>query len=409
MLKMGCEDILFMTCLIPHELYDEVRSKSKNNMQDAANALQWHLVEGFSFHLGEKLNIINVLPVASYPGYYREASVKEAVFNEGVPNESLSVGFNNVKIIRKESIFHSLYKAAGSWCKSSNASKTVICYGLNVSMLKALTKLKRKYPDISVCAIVADLPDMVDLSAKEDPVRHILGRISAALAYRSMECIDRYVFLTKHMSDHLNNRKPFCVMEGIASGEFEDIPYAENREPDIKTILYTGTLHRKFGVLNLLEAFSGIKEENYRLVICGKGDSEEEIKKAEAEDFRISYMGQLSRSEILKLQKTATVLVNPRMNNEEFTKYSFPSKNLEYLSSGVPVIAYKLDGIPDEYDDYIIYTESNEPSALAKKLVETASLSDEERRLLGKKAQDFVLEQKNPVVQTKKILSMIGF
>ena len=38
--------------------------------------------------------------------------------------------------------------------------------------------------------------------------------------------------------------------------------------------------------------------------------------------------------------------VNPRQNNEEFTKYSFPSKTMEYLASGVPVVAYKLDGIP---------------------------------------------------------------
>lgn len=59
-------------------------------------------------------------------------------------------------------------------------------------------------------------------------------------------------------------------------------------------------------------------------MICGIGDSEKAIREAAEKDFRISFLGQLPRSEVLEWQKQATVLVNPRQNNEEFTKYSFP-------------------------------------------------------------------------------------
>lgn len=98
--------------------------------------------------------------------------------------------------------------------------------------------------------------------------------------------------------------------------------------------------------MNLIDAFQQIKDPNYELRICGVGDSEDAIKAAAQKDERIHFWGKLPREQVLEWQSKATVLVNPRQNNEEFTKYSFPSKTMEYLSSGVPLVAYKLDGIP---------------------------------------------------------------
>ena len=194
-------------------------------------------------------------------------------------------------------------------------------------------------------------------------------------------------------------------MEGIATEtEIQRHTKAEN---EIKTVLYSGTLHKRFGVLNLVHAFGLIENPSYKLVICGIGDSEKEIKDVAAKDPRIDFRGQLDRKDILKLQQEATVLVNPRQNNEEFTKYSFPSKNLEYLSSGTPLVAYKLDGIPDEYDDFINYVPDNSPETLANKLIEVCEQSPQKRRSHGEAARKFVLENKNAVVQTKKILDLL--
>ena len=163
-----------------------------------------------------------------------------------------------------------------------------------------------------------------------------------------------------------------------------------------------------FGILHLIEAFKNIDSPNYRLIICGIGDSEEEIKKSSELDSRIDFLGQLKREDVLSLQKKATVLVNPRQNNEEFTKYSFPSKNLEYLSSGIPLVAYKLDGIPDEYDKYINYVPDNSTDAFASVIQKICELPVGERTEMGRRARDFVLEEKNNVKQTKRILDFIS-
>mgnify|MGYP003303651866 CR=1 FL=1 len=55
------------------------------------------------------------------------------------------------------------------------------------------------------------------------------------------------------------------------------------------------------------------------------------------------FTGKIDRSQVLALQRSATVLVNPRRNNEEYTKYSFPSKTMEYLA--VIIVAAVVFGL----------------------------------------------------------------
>ena len=108
------------------------------------------------------------------------------------------------------------------------------------------------------------------------------------------------------------------------------------------------------------------------------------------------------------MQQRAAVLVNPRQNNEEFTKYSFPSKTMEYLASGVPVVAYKLDGIPDEYDSYLNYVPDNSVEALTKTIQSICDMSPEERKDKGERARKFVLNEKNAEKQAKRILDFLN-
>ena len=67
---------------------------------------------------------------------------------------------------------------------------------------------------------------------------------------------------------------------------------------------------------------------------------------------------------------------------------------------------YKLDGIPDEYDNYLNYVPDDSMEALRDKIIQVCELSDDERREMGQKARDFVLKEKNSVVQTKKIIDL---
>ncbi|MGK0713944.1 glycosyltransferase [Aerococcus urinaeequi] len=198
---------------------------------------------------------------------------------------------------------------------------------------------------------------------------------------KNLKFVDSFVLLTNQMKDMLNiGKKPFIVIEGVVNFENnndENDKQKPKNMDSIMTVVYTGTLNKKFGVVNLVEAFHNTSIKNTRLKICGRGDSEEIIKSYAAKDERIIFLGQLPNTEAVKLQKRATVLVNPRQNNEEFTKYSFPSKNMEYLLTGRPVIAYKLDGIPDEYDNYFHYVEDDSIDSFTNKIEEILLMDDE--------------------------------
>lgn len=397
----------FLSLLIPDELKEEYKSLSRNNMQDAANALQWHIYNGICENLQTEVRIFNTLPIGSFPQYYKKPFIKRSKFKTFYCDNNINIGFCNIKFLRKLFLASKVFKELNDWCKDKE-KKILFVYTLNSGFLEAITRLKLLYSNLKVCAIVADLPNMSSLSNKKSLLKRIFENRLTSKSYKNLKCVDYFVLLTQPMATYMKIEKPYCVMEGIAT---ENIGALEKKSQPIteieKNIVYTGTLHERFGILNLLQAFKEIPYPNYRLIICGIGDSEKKIIEASKQDSRIIFMGQLSRDEILKLQKVATVLVNPRQNNEEFTKYSFPSKNLEYLSSGIPLVAYKLDGILDEYDDYINYVEDNSIVSLRNKLIEVCEWTYEKRELFGYKAQKFVLEQKNQLIQTKKIIELI--
>jgi glycosyltransferase involved in cell wall biosynthesis len=129
-------------------------------------------------------------------------------------------------------------------------------------------------------------------------------------------------------------------------------------------ILYAGQLKAKYGLELLLQAFLRLEDQSLRLLILGKGDYEENIRQASLKDPRIVFKGYCPQGEIKKLLNAATVLINPRPTNQSFTQYSFPSKTIEYMVSGRPVISTRLPGIPDDYFPYLYVLENETPEGL---------------------------------------------
>ena len=111
---------------------------------------------------------------------------------------------------------------------------------------------------------------------------------------------------------------------------------------------------------------------------------------------------------MLRKQREATLLVNPRTPEGEFTKYSFPSKTMEYLASGVPTLIYSLQGIPDEYLDYCFHLEEMGVDALYSKIEEIFHTDSFTLKDIGAKARHFILDNKNPYEQCLKVLELIN-
>ena len=118
-------------------------------------------------------------------------------------------------------------------------------------------------------------------------------------------------------------------------------------------------------------------------------------------------MGVRENREIVEEELKASLLVNPRPVAPEYTKYSFPSKNLEYMVSGTPVLTTQLPGMPEEYFPYVYLMGEETEDHAAKVLEEILSLPLEERQKKGTAARAFVLEKKSNIVQSAKILAFL--
>ncbi len=374
---------------------------SRGVIQNAADAFQKKIISGLDAVLKEGVLVLNFPFVGSYPRFFRLPFFSKCDGRFGVKSRFIGYGFLNVFALRILSRFFSSFKALLSLPKSKDVVLFVYSAHLPFVLSAVLYKFFRR--STLICLILPDLPEYMGDNGR---LRKFLKWFDVKFFYFLSRYFDRFVFLTEYMADRLDIPKSrYVVVEGIANhGSIQHTI----RSAEKKSFLYTGTLAKRYGVMNLVAAFSKVENDSVELWICGDGDAKEEIVSAAGSDSRIVYYGQVDRSFALSLQEKASFLVNPRAPEGEYTKYSFPSKILEYMSSGKPVIMYKLDGVPEEYDQFYIAPNALGVDSLCECMTDVLKMSDEKLFKIGDSAKKFVFANKNPEVQAKKIINLFS-
>ena len=386
--------MIFMGPLFRREQESEIQKNTRIGSSNAANSFQWSIIDGLCAQLDDGLSIIHALPVGTWPRRYGKAILPDEKWNF-CGAECHEVGCVNIPVLKQ----WDRYRRAWNLIRHLRNEKILLCTTY-MPFLWALSRLDRSN---QITMIVTDLPEYADLH-RVSGFRKMLRRLHNRMIYRFMKRVDRFVLLTEQMKEPLNvGERPYTVMEGIWGGDPEEFPEASRK----RVILYSGRLNARYGVQNLLDAFRALEDETVELWICGNGEMEDAVRAAAREDHRIRFLGFCPQREVWQMQRQVAVLVNPRQNREDFTKYSFPSKTMEYLASGTPVLMYRLDGIPGEYDQWLHYVPGNRVEDLTKAM---ADLLAEDSALLEEKSRNgrrFILEQKNARVQTGKILELM--
>lgn len=235
-------------------------------------------------------------------------------------------------------------------------------------------------------------------------IYYYLKLVEIACIRHCIKHIDYYVLLTEAMKSWFNKPIHYTVVEGIANPDEFDNTFKTPTENPTKHILYAGEIKHEYGVGDLVSAFSSIDMADWVLDIYGDGPDLSDIKTLAGNNKNIVFHGSVANAAVVQELKKADLLVNPR-KNQELTAYSFPSKIIEYMSSGTPMLAYKLAGVPDEYDDY--YFHISDEDTLAQALERIMEMSHTARADMGGKAKQFISKNKIPYVQCKKIISLL--
>lgn len=396
--------ILFLGCLFNQEEESILLEKSRVGLAGAGNTYQWNLIKGIEIVLGKPIDIINVLPVGTFPRQHSDFYLKSRKWSHSPGADDHEIGSINIPIIKQITRTMSCKSQIKKWIGKSDANRHIILYSTYLPFLFA-TKAFPK--NLNTTLIVTDLPEYYELHSQKGFCRKLVRLIYNRMIYRTLNYVESYVILTEQMKESLGiGHKPYIVIEGIVDKRVINHDEIEG-DCQKKIILYSGTLTYRFGIMNLLDAFRAIDDEMCELWICGKGEAEEEILKRCRSDNRIKYFGYVTKEHIWELMPRATLLINPRKNSAAFTKYSFPSKTMEYMLSGRPVLMYKLDGIPAEYDDYLYYVTGDSIDNLKEAIETIISKPEDELRNFGNKAKSFVTDRKNNVIQASRLIDMM--
>jgi len=397
-------NILMMTLMYPQDQLQEVTANAKDKLQNQINSYQRAFVEGIRSNLAEheRLDILNCLPVGIFPWQYRKLILKSGWHDGGMIRQ---LGCINLPWFKQKWRAVSAQKAIEEWAEKSPENRTVLVYTQYLPYMQALCRAKKRFPDLKAAVIVTDLPNELGLASGR---KGLLKALETRMANRSLKLLremDGYVLLTASMAEALQIReKPIEVIEGLILSEQNALIQEKQTASSKPIFLYTGTLESSLGIPEMLAAFEELPE--YELWICGYGAMSAQVEEYTNRCSNIRFFGFVPQQEALAMQASATALLNPRQPVGAFTKYSFPSKTLEYMRSGKPVLCCRLEGIPSDYDPYLCYMEEGK-EGIIKAIRALMMLSQEERIRLGQDAREYVLQHKNPRVQCRKLLSLL--
>lgn len=382
--KKDTKKILYISSMFDYDTYEKLFVKDIKPLH-AANKFHNLICHGLAIN-GMEVLAYSVLPInrECYDGLF----VKSSTVNLDGYNIKYMNSFN-IPLIRH------LTLAIQSFIKVLTCPKdTVIVFDVLVvsasfgAVIGAILSKKR------TIGIVTDLPQFMDISSSDWMLK---------MNNYLMSLSDGFIFLTKQMHKKINKKnRPFCIIEGLVDPSMSTKKRYSLR--DRKKIIYAGSLMEKYGIRNLCDAFISCAKDNEELHIYGDGDFAEQIKKINHP--RVFYHGNCLNKVVVEAELTASLLVNPRPIEGEYTKYSFPSKTLEYMASGTPVLTTKLPGIPEEYNSYLYYFDGT-TEGLKEMLRYILDKDSQQLDEFGKRAKEFVIKKKNCTYQCKKIKALI--
>ena len=383
--------------------YQEIYEKRVIPMLDSNQKFFLSLIEGMRANENVSVDCVTSLPI-SYSCYRQRFVRSEDECVDGV--EYHYCGCVNFPVVRTITVGYRIRSYVRKYLSEHSDEKVVVlCDGLLGEANSLVSMLRKK--GIPSIALVTDIPNVVSDMERGNGVRSFLYSIYGERTTKLLRRFDGYVFLTEQMNELCNpEEKPYMIMECIATPiDIDKIPCEKLSERPVA--LYAGKLHSDFGVLELAKASEYLKGVCDIWLYGGHGDCDLELQNIANKNENLKLHGIVSQSEIHRIERNSNILVNPRPNQKNFTKYSFPSKTAEYLMMNVPVVMYKLDGIPDEYDNYLHYIEGNTPEDIARKIIEVLHMDPARTEENCNQGRDYIIKSKNNIAQAKRLIEFI--
>jgi glycosyltransferase involved in cell wall biosynthesis len=232
--------------------------------------------------------------------------------------------------------------------KIKNEEAIVIFDSLNIHLARIASVLAKETSSKSM-AILTDNPKNLAKST----------RIYQKLFAHYLRQANAYLSLSKGLLKALVfSAKPSLVFEGIV----EEGKPGPSAYPERGYLYFGGTLQSRYGVLNLIKAYQAVPMD-YDLYLAGH-HAPEGFETLFKDNPRIHFLGQVSKEENCVLEAHAALVVNPRPFDPVLDQESVPSKLLEYLASGTPILSVSHTRLHELFPDDVNWLAKGEESEI---------------------------------------------
>ena len=219
---------------------------------------------------------------------------------------------------------------------------------------------------------------------------------------KTLSAASGFVFLSYWGFQNCPLPQPKLHLDGGNDEWHGDIAATHTHNQNKQVLLYAGKYTKFVAVDMMAEALSRVKTQNIEIWLCGKGDSPF-IKRLCDNDPRVKKLGFVSNDELHQLHQRADLFLNLRPADIDDNRMIFPSKILNYLSYGKPVVSSWTAGLSPEYRRFLQLPENDTPESIARKIDETFSWSQTRRYEYKKSVKSWFKASRTWRMQAKSL------
>ena len=376
-----------------NKIYYFTTAQEENLFKNNLN--KWNVVPNLSnqnFHnklirclgLNNNVEVISIRPINNN---YKDKEIKESVIQKGnITWKHIEV--RNSKIDKFLHVFGRI--VAISEMTDVNNKGVVITDTTNLNLLVNAIKFAKK-SNLKIIGICTDNPKNISFTSSSYKEKLI----------KKVQTLDGFISLTPKLDELFNVRhKPSIIIDGVSE------PRIKKELRKEKYIFFGGSLMRKYGVYNLIEAFSLIKDKDLELFICGHHEESDLLDTIKSHK-NVKYLKALNSDQVAEYEQSAILTVNPRPKDPQIDDYSIPSKTLEYLSNGVLSVSVDNEYLKERYKESIIWAKSSDVINLKDAIEYALGIDEKEKEKRISLGQQYISQFTSFEVINNKINDLI--
>ena len=395
---------IFLGFAIPDEVANQIFQHDKNPAIQT-HKFGWSFISALTQFTSPLL--LSAVPVSNYP------SNKRMFFNGGRFREKncegIYIPFINILVIKHLSRFFAALFILAFYFLTQKI-KNIYVHGVHSPYL--ILCYFFSFFGIKYHVILTD-PAGVILPG-DSKITQFLKRIDKNLVGYFIRNADTVICLSPYLVQHYQINSTHINFPGILNSDFSRVVDSnkmksmKNIKNEIFKITYAGGLHETYGIKLLVDAIVGLNSNiPIQLLLYGKGDQVDYIKEKSLSDSRIKYMGFCETDELVPALLNSDLLVNPRPSHQEFATLSFPSKLIEYLYTGIPVLTTRIKSIPADYEEHFFYIDDESVTGIQDALLNIIQLPEKIRLQKAHRAAIFIKNNASEEAIGNKLKLMI--